>query len=119
MPSWKRVLLLPTAFLLASCAHDQRKDVSFALLYKSDGFENDAVISAAVAAKFPPGASAAELKRFAIINGSDCSSQTADTLVCEIVTRAQFCAARWIRIEAHLNGDIISSVSSISTGAGC
>ena len=119
MPSWKRVLLLPVTLLLTSCMHDQRKDVSFSLLYEPDGVENDAVISAAVAAKFPPGSSATDLKHFAKVNGSDCSSKATDTLVCEIITRSQFCAARWIRIEAHLNGDIISSVSSTSTGAGC
>jgi len=99
--------------------HDQRKDVSFALLYKPDGVENDAVISAAVAAKFPPGSPASELKRFAAANGSDCSARAAGTLACEIVTRAQFCTARWIRIEAHLEGDIISSISSTSAGIGC
>ena len=89
------------------------------MLYQEDGFENDEAFSAAVAARFPPGSAVSELRRFAASNGGQCTSKHPDSLICEITTRAQFCAARWLRIEVTLDGEAIMSVSSNSMGAGC
>jgi hypothetical protein len=107
------------ASLLSGCTLDHRKDVAYSLLFKPDGFENDKALSAAVSARFPPGSTVSELRRYAAINGGECSPKGADGLVCEITTRAQFCAARWLRIEATVEGSVIKSVTFVSSGAGC
>ena len=107
------------ALLLANCMLDHRKNVSYSVLYKQDGFEDDKVFSAAIAAKFPPGTPASELRHFAASNGGECTSKHTGSLVCEITTRAIVCAARWVRIEATLDGEAVISVSSSSAGIGC
>ena len=119
MRAMKLVLMLPTFLFLASCAHDQRKDVAYALLYKSDGFEYDKAFSAAVAARFPPGSAISELELFARGNSDECSPRSASEVVCKIITRSHFCAARWLQVEASISGDIITAIRSFSMGAGC
>ena len=107
------------AVLVGGCTVDYRKQLAYNLLYKPDGFEEDKAFSAVVAARFPPGSSASTLRQFATRNDGECRSKDPNGLVCEIVTRAQFCAARWLRIEATLDGETILSINTLSTGAGC
>ena len=120
MRAMKLILMLPTLLFLASCAHDQRKDVAYALLYKPDGFEYDNAFSWPQSLRdFRSGSTVSELRRFASSNSNECSRRTASEVVCQIVTRSQFCAARWLQVEASVSGDIITAIRSFSMGAGC
>jgi hypothetical protein len=92
----QRVLLCLAFGLLASCgvlSFDHSAKVSKALLYDANGKPDDAAFTAAMNARFPPGAKSTDVQGFIVSIGGSCSQNTPTQLYCHVSTTGTICVA--------------------------
>ena len=104
---------------LVGCAADHRKDIAFQTLFSNAGRPNTEAFNAALSAKFPSGSSLSALRAYVQNIGGSCREREVGHLWCEVVTRAQFCAASMLAIDVVLQSGAIGTIKVSSGGLGC
>jgi hypothetical protein len=86
----QRVLICLAFGLLASCgvlSFDHSAKVSKALLYDANGKPDDAAFTAAMNARFPPGAKSTDVQGFIVSIGGSCSQNTPTQMYCHVSSK--------------------------------
>ncbi|MEO8671875.1 MAG: hypothetical protein ABI411_11210 [Tahibacter sp.] len=107
------------ALTTAGCAFDHRKQIAYNLLYRPDGMEYNAVFSAALNARFPPGSPVTDLEKFTSAVGGECHTNPPGPEVCEFQTRGSFCRVRLITIHVTARTGNIEAIRLHVGGLGC
>src|SRR4051812_1724781 len=101
-----RLALLLAAFAATSgCSlfsFDHTKRIAARTLLDDQGSLDEAVYSAALAARFPVGSSVEPLRSYATANGGTCRDQDSQRLWCEIPVSGAICYSHMIGIDVQV-----------------
>jgi hypothetical protein len=121
-------LLLPLCGCSTIFGYDHRDKLARAILFPhddpmrdfpSDQEFDDEVFSKALLARFPTGAPAANLQRFAESFGGRCKKSASNLLECVIPETGIICYITEIRIDVGDDNGVIASVHAYRSGVGC
>lgn len=115
----RAALCLAAVALLTSGCENHRRLIAARTLFDANGRLDLPAYSAALTAKFPPGAPISDLESYVRSVKGGCHRATAAQVSCEATISGTICIASLVRIEALVDGEKVKSMQVSASDLTC